>query len=201
VIAIALHDRDAARADEVRARLEPWLDRAIEIVTATTRNQAVARAQAPVVHFACADALVEGSFLALASRLLDRRPELDFVTGWSDAPASEPTAPRACTTAMLLGRPLEAEAPALFRRQAARFDEQLAVAQDVDLCMRLDGWVIDVPPGCGLAWGGASGAASALYQKHRALLQRDAEEILVIKERWLRGLAKRADARAPRSRK
>jgi hypothetical protein len=131
----------------------------------------------------------DGGFLRLARLALARDPRLAFVTAAGDA-AGAPL--RACTAAMLLGRPA-VEVPTLFREDWP-LDETLPYGQKTDLALRLlaaghSGAVLDMPLG-----EAPRAELRPLYQKHQATLDQLAEEVLVVKEHWLRVTAERSRA-------
>lgn len=140
-------------------------------------------------------------FFRLARHVLDGDDSLSFITAWGDLPPGRSPALRPCSIAMLLGRPGTVLAPTLFRQGAldaiGGLDERLPRgAQAADAALRAlgagrQGAVLDAPEECLRA----SDPVPQLYEKHFELLQSVAEEVLFIRELWVRHLAALDQAR------
>ncbi len=212
IAAIVPDDRDGAA---IAASLQRLTGRSVELVIAPAeispaamRNRALRRAHAPYVTFL--DEPPTSSFYDAAARLLDARPELAFVTGWGDAvPSRLDPEPRPATVKALIGRPWFGQVPTVFRHaawhQVGGFDERLDGVEELDLWLRLlgedrGGLVVETPELRHAPWGPAppasarEPAARRLFEKHRALFERELEGILLARERTVRELVDRTGA-------
>jgi hypothetical protein len=172
--------------------------------TPASRNAAVAAASADYFVFLDARAR-ESSFLAPACRLLDRAPEVAFVSTWaSGLPARPDSVARPLTIDDLLARSWLTHVPTVIRKdawaRAGGFDELMIGCDDVDLLLRL----LQNGVGLGLAdpflhdraWGDpfdwlderAEAALRRLFEKHRRLVEEHWEGALLGKERMAREL-------------
>src|SRR5581483_1791086 len=146
---IGFGETDAQLRAELCARVAKRAGRAVEWIAAApggspggSRNAAVARAGGAYALFVDEREEFATTFVEQACRVLDRRAEVAFVTGWLDGvPSRADDPPRELDAAMLLGRPWFAHVPTVFRKsawqEARGFDESMSWAADVDLWLRL----------------------------------------------------------------
>ena len=174
------------------------------------RNRAVAAGRADYWVFVNSSDRLESAYLEQACRALDNDPALAFVTPWHKVlPRAADRDPQPVTAATLLGRPWFNHLPTVFRKQVWQalggFDETLLGGEDVDLWLRTleagrSGVAIEAPHWSPRAWGPSLSAdapqaketARSLFERHRAVCERDFEELAYGKERTLRSVVDRA---------
>jgi len=206
---IGFGETDAQLRAELCARVAKRAGRAVEWIAAApggspggSRNAAVARAGGAYALFVDEREEFATTFVEQACRVLDRRAEVAFVTGWLDGvPSRADDPPRELDAAMLLGRPWFAHVPTVFRKsawqEARGFDESMSWAADVDLWLRLlergrAGVGVEEPNVRSRPWGESprpdEAGARRLFERHHKAFAASYEAAILGKERAFRQL-------------